>query len=172
VLIGSALTENWKARQEWITIIENRQKQCKKTDKDNLIKIDDSNHDTNRNENVHRICREFQEAVPNFAYLRQRFGDAQVSVADCSLRYFTDQPRVQMKFCEFIDIWEKTSLQRRGTNQETIAMVGADDDRAHDDGLLYLKDWHFVKAFPEYSAYDTPEMFQGASGMSKSHLET
>ncbi|CAG8509108.1 4032_t:CDS:1 [Paraglomus occultum] len=162
VLIGPALTENWRARQEWTGIIENRQERCKDRDK-NKDNIDDNNHDTNRNENVHRIRRESQNVVPNFAYLRQRFGDAQVSVANCSQRYFTDQPRVHMKFCEFIDIWKKTSLQRQGISQETIAIVNADGDRANDDELLYLKDWHFVKAFPEYSAYDTPEIFQGVS---------
>ena len=29
-----------------------------------------------------------------------------------------------------------------------------------DARLLYLKDWHFVKEFPHYKAYETPHYFQ------------
>lgn len=27
-------------------------------------------------------------------------------------------------------------------------------------GCLYLKDWHFVNAFPDYEAYTTPSLFK------------
>ncbi|XP_021650393.2 arginine-specific demethylase JMJ20 isoform X2 [Hevea brasiliensis] len=58
-------------------------------------------------------------------------------VADCGTREFTDQKRVEMTVSEFIDHWVE----------------------GNSNSLLYLKDWHFVKEYPEYVAYGTPLLF-------------
>ncbi|KAI1307259.1 2-oxoglutarate and iron-dependent oxygenase JMJD4 [Halotydeus destructor] len=77
----------------------------------------------------------------NVARLKTEFGCATVPVYDCQGKYYNSQPVMDMKFSEYLDYWE----QRK---------VGADER------LLYLKDWHFVRDFPCYEAYQVPEFFK------------
>ncbi|KAF7722222.1 JmjC domain-containing protein 4 [Apophysomyces ossiformis] len=75
--------------------------------------------------------------IPNFQALRERYGKARVQVADCIDRDFTDQRRTDMSFEEFVNLWQ---------DKETTSRY-------------YLKDWHFVRACPEYNAYQVPDIF-------------
>lgn len=52
-----------------------------------------------------------------------------------------------MSFKEFVDYWK--AVQKIDYEYEK-----------HDMKVLYLKDWHFVKHFPEYNAYETPIYFE------------
>ena len=52
-----------------------------------------------------------------------------------------------MSFREFIDYWRN------------VQNIDYEYDK-HDMKVLYLKDWHFVKQFPEYIAYETPVYFE------------
>lgn len=103
-LIGPALTQDWRARKEWVEPT-----------------------------NAHGAHTPAMQ--PRLEYLRQQFGEAKVTVADCQERDFNDQKRVDMKFKEFIDMFST--------------------------GRYYLKDWHMVKAFPNYHAYKVPDIFAG-----------
>ncbi|XP_076906342.1 arginine-specific demethylase JMJ20-like [Bidens hawaiensis] len=76
---------------------------------------------------------------PNLHFIASNFGSSKVQVADCGSREFSDQKRLDMSVAEFIDHWLKPSTVE------------------HDN--LYLKDWHFVKEYPEYTAYTTPLFF-------------
>ncbi|CAN6452021.1 unnamed protein product [Victoria cruziana] len=78
---------------------------------------------------------------PNLAFFSCHFGKSKVQVADCRTREFTDQKRKEMTVSEFIDHWQ------RGL------------DQGGNESLLYLKDWHFVKEYPNYVAYVTPHFF-------------
>ena len=51
-------------------------------------------------------------------------------------------PRLDMTVAQFADWWAKHN-------------AGEEPEQ-----LLYLKDWHFAAAFPDYTAYTTPEYFQ------------
>jgi hypothetical protein len=62
-----------------------------------------------------------------------------LQVADCDTREFTDQKRLEMSVTEFVEQW---------TNKDSI-----------EESVLYLKDWHFVKEYPDYTAYQTPPLF-------------
>ncbi|MFS7971729.1 putative transcription factor & chromatin remodeling &Metalloenzymes JmjC family [Helianthus anomalus] len=77
---------------------------------------------------------------PNLHFISSTFGNSKVQVADCGSREFTDQKRFDMTVAEFIDHWLKLSSVEHGN--------------------LYLKDWHFVKEYPEYTAYTTPPFFR------------
>ncbi|XP_062116192.1 arginine-specific demethylase JMJ20 isoform X2 [Humulus lupulus] len=66
-------------------------------------------------------------------------------------REFTDQKRVEMSVSEFVDQWIQGSVEEEGGNASTKVV--------RDKPLLYLKDWHFVKEYPEYTAYTTPLFF-------------
>ncbi|KZV52165.1 jmjC domain-containing protein 4-like [Dorcoceras hygrometricum] len=90
-----------------------------------------------------RACKEWVSAdgKPNLRFLSSQFGTSKVQVAECGTKEFTDQKRVEMSVSEFIDQWERIS------------------DAADGNSLLYLKDWHFVKEYPEYNAYSTPSFF-------------
>ncbi|KAF9939903.1 JmjC domain-containing protein 4 [Mortierella alpina] len=79
---------------------------------------------------------------PNFATLREQLCQTpvQVPVADCLTRDYTDQKRSAMDLREFLDEWEASS-------------------NADQSSRTYLKDFHFVKTFPDYDAYQTPEIF-------------
>ncbi|XP_073274322.1 arginine-specific demethylase JMJ20-like isoform X1 [Primulina huaijiensis] len=94
-----------------------------------------------------RACKEWVSAdgKPDLKFLSSRFGASKVQVAECDTKEFTDQKRVEMSVSEFIDRWERIS--------------GSDDGSADGNSLLYLKDWHFVKEYPEYNAYITPSFF-------------
>ncbi|TVU34050.1 hypothetical protein EJB05_15875 [Eragrostis curvula] len=77
---------------------------------------------------------------PNLGFFARNFPSPLVPVADCSSREFTDQKRLEMSMQEFVDHWAGNSEDHHGS-------------------LLYLKDWHFVKEYPDYVAYTTPTIF-------------
>lgn len=103
VLIGPALTQPWRARQEWVT----------------------------------------SEGKPDFDRLRSQLctQPVQVPVADCQSKDFSDQKRSTMDFKDFLDEWQAQS-------------------EAHQPARTYLKDFHFVRSFPDYGAYETPDIFR------------
>ncbi|GAV58306.1 Cupin_8 domain-containing protein [Cephalotus follicularis] len=74
---------------------------------------------------------------PNLQFFSSNFGLSKVQVADCGTREFTDQRRVEMFVSQFVNQWLHESKQ----------------------DCLYLKDWHFVKEYPQYLAYLTPLFF-------------
>ncbi|XP_002977533.2 jmjC domain-containing protein 4 isoform X2 [Selaginella moellendorffii] len=76
---------------------------------------------------------------PDLEFLARNFGGSKIQVADCGEREFTDQKRLEMTVSEFVTHWKSDDPERRA--------------------LLYLKDWHFVKEFPDYGAYETPIFF-------------
>ncbi|XP_057804465.1 arginine-specific demethylase JMJ20 [Salvia miltiorrhiza] len=86
------------------------------------------------------------DGKPNLRFFSDQFGGSRVQVADCAKREFTDQKRLEMSVSEFIEIWINSSNSDNG---------GADGKP-----LLYLKDWHFVKEYPDYVAYSTPVFFR------------
>ncbi|KAL2243690.1 UNVERIFIED_CONTAM: 2-oxoglutarate and iron-dependent oxygenase JMJD4 [Sesamum indicum] len=94
-----------------------------------------------------RACKDWvsDDGKPNLRFFSTHFGGSRVQVADCGTREFTDQKRIEMSVSEFIDRWLKLWISDNG---------GADGT-----SLLYLKDWHFVKEYPEYVAYRTPIFF-------------
>ncbi|XP_060204602.1 arginine-specific demethylase JMJ20 isoform X2 [Lycium barbarum] len=93
-----------------------------------------------------RACKDWvsPNGKPNLQFISTHFGKSKVQVADCGTREFTDQKRIEMTVSEFVDRWLRVSSDDNGDNSES---------------LLYLKDWHFVKEYPEYIAYRTPVDF-------------
>lgn len=89
-----------------------------------------------------RACKDWvsPNGKPNLHFFSTHFGKSKVQVADCGTREFTDQKRIEMTVSEFVDRW-------------------LHDGGAGGGSLLYLKDWHFVKEYPEYIAYRTPMDF-------------
>ena len=75
---------------------------------------------------------------PNFQILAELFPEAEVPVALCSTKEFNDQERVKMRMIDFVK-----KISEATENEE----------------ILYLKDWHLVKQFPNYHAYDVPLFF-------------
>ncbi|XP_052812566.1 2-oxoglutarate and iron-dependent oxygenase JMJD4-like isoform X2 [Mya arenaria] len=84
------------------------------------------------------------DGKPNIAYLRKHFGDAVVPVADCKVEQYSSHPKREMTLNEYLDYWQEYQAK----------------DYPPDLPCLYLKDWHFTKAFPDYTAYETPVYFQ------------
>ncbi|KAF9104850.1 JmjC domain-containing protein 4 [Mortierella sp. AM989] len=80
---------------------------------------------------------------PNFENLREQLctTPVQVPVADCQTKDFTDQKRSTMDLRTFLNEWEANSL-------------------ASTPSRTYLKDFHFVRTFPHYDAYETPDIFR------------
>nr|KAG5702396.1 hypothetical protein BaRGS_027483 [Batillaria attramentaria] len=72
--------------------------------------------------------------------------DATVPVADCKKKEFSAHVKQEMKMWEFLTYWKQ--LQDAGENGDV-----------HSDSL-YLKDWHFTRAFPDYEAYSTVGFFR------------
>nr|XP_016512716.1 PREDICTED: jmjC domain-containing protein 4-like [Nicotiana tabacum] len=99
-----------------------------------------------------RACKDWvsPNGKPNLHFISTHFGKSKVQVADCGTREFTDQKRIEMTVSEFVDHWLHLSSANNGGNC---------DCGAAGKPLLYLKDWHFVKEYPEYIAYRTPVDF-------------
>ncbi|KAF5180815.1 Jmjc domain-containing protein [Thalictrum thalictroides] len=100
-----------------------------------------------------RACKDwgFQDGKPNLHFFSTHFGNSKVQVAECGKREFTDQKRVEMSVSNFIDHWLAMS---------TKDSTDLSNCQENDESLLYLKDWHFVKEYPEYVAYTTPLLFR------------
>ncbi|XP_042038981.1 2-oxoglutarate and iron-dependent oxygenase JMJD4-like [Salvia splendens] len=94
-----------------------------------------------------RACKDWVsgDGKPNLRFISDQFGCSRVQVADCATREFTDQKRLEMSVSEFIQLW--------------ISSSSSDNGGADGKPLLYLKDWHFVKEYPDYAAYSTPVFF-------------
>uniref|UniRef100_A0A0A0LNV5 JmjC domain-containing protein n=2 Tax=Cucumis sativus TaxID=3659 RepID=A0A0A0LNV5_CUCSA len=88
-----------------------------------------------------------ENGQPNLSFFSTHFGKSRVQVADCSTKEFTDQKRVEMSVSEFIDQWCKEPIQEHGLSS---------NNGLTDKSVLYLKDWHFVKEYLNYTAYSTP----------------
>ncbi|XP_031406956.1 2-oxoglutarate and iron-dependent oxygenase JMJD4 isoform X2 [Punica granatum] len=97
-----------------------------------------------------RACRDWvsEGGKPNLHFFSTHFGKSRVQVADCGTREFTDQKRVEMSVSQFVDQW----LHCHGEDH-------ADVSTSERNSILYLKDWHFVKEYPVYTAYTTPLFF-------------
>ncbi|GMH21500.1 hypothetical protein Nepgr_023342 [Nepenthes gracilis] len=99
-----------------------------------------------------RACKDWVtvNGSPNLSFFSIHFGKSEVQVADCGYREFTDQKREEMSVSEFINHW----LAQSAGNHSTVVTEKYDGK-----SLLYLKDWHFMKEYPEYVAYATPLFF-------------
>lgn len=73
----------------------------------------------------------------NFKYLRSKFGNASVPVANCSKKYFDSHEKITMKLSDYLDYFENQNKEN----------------------LLYLKDWHCRKEFPLEDFYEVPKLF-------------
>ncbi|KAI8870836.1 Clavaminate synthase-like protein [Ramicandelaber brevisporus] len=118
VLLGSKFTSNWTARKEWVE----RQP----------------------------ISSE-RRPVPDFDELHGRFGgesgNVKVMVADCESREYSDQPRIEMSFGEYIQHWRQ---------QQQSSHTGEFDSTKANKRLLYLKDWHCSLSVPSRSSESAP----------------
>ncbi|XP_027190049.1 arginine-specific demethylase JMJ20 isoform X2 [Cicer arietinum] len=92
-------------------------------------------------------------AQPNLQFFSNHFGASKVQVADCDTRDFTDQKREEMLVSDFVE----RCLLIEGSAVRCDDQFGASN--GHNLYLPYLKDWHFVKEYPEYVAYTTPMFF-------------
>ncbi|KAG1347031.1 2-oxoglutarate and iron-dependent oxygenase JMJD4 [Cocos nucifera] len=99
-----------------------------------------------------RACSDWvtPDGRPNLPFFAHRFGKSLVQVADCCTRDFTDQKRLEMSVADFISHWLGLSVEKCTNDLNGSEKMGS---------LLYLKDWHFVKEYPDYVAYTTPAFF-------------
>ncbi|KAL7606786.1 hypothetical protein Lser_V15G17263 [Lactuca serriola] len=99
-----------------------------------------------------RACKDwvFDDGRPNLQFISSTFGTSKVQVADCGSREFTEQKRFDMSVSDFIAKWVDFS---------SVEHDNPSINKLNGKTLLYLKDWHFVKEYPEYKAYTTPLFF-------------
>ncbi|KAH9776293.1 JmjC domain-containing protein [Citrus sinensis] len=85
-----------------------------------------------------RACKDWvtENGQPNLLFFSTHFGKSKVQVADCGIREFTDQKRVEMSVSEFVKNWLENSIMENSN---------ASTNEANDKSVLYLKDWHFAK---------------------------
>ncbi|KAI3765856.1 hypothetical protein L2E82_15902 [Cichorium intybus] len=94
-------------------------------------------------------CRDwvFDDGKPNLQFISSTFGNSKVQVADCGSR---EQKRSDMSVSEFIT---------KSVDFSSVKHDNPSTNNLKGKTLLYLKDWHFVKEYPEYTAYTTPPFF-------------
>ena len=81
--------------------------------------------------------------TPDFNVLDILFGNYMVPVADCNKKYYNSQSTDDMEMREYINYWIEYI---KSNYSDTMP-------------LLYLKDWHCRKLFPNDPIYDVPEYF-------------
>lgn len=81
----------------------------------------------------------------NFDYLRSRIGNLDVPVADCNATYFNSHAKLELKFHDYLERWQ------RSTAEEPNCNVAKEN--------LYLKDWHLAAQLPAYEFYQVPKYF-------------
>jgi hypothetical protein len=105
-----------------------------------------------------RARQEWQkDGRPNIDYLAAQFGDASVPVANCSKEHFDSHSKSEMRMADYLDYWRRhmaSGKAGRGEDEEN-GPAGSKEG----EGLLYLKDWHFVKQNPDYRAYSVLPYF-------------
>ncbi|KAI0780906.1 Clavaminate synthase-like protein [Trametes elegans] len=73
----------------------------------------------------------------NWSFLTSQYGALEVTVADCSMRDFSDQRRATMLFADVVALWEQGEGQ-----------------------TLYVKDWHLARVLQtRHSSVPAPEPF-------------
>ncbi|CAL4067628.1 unnamed protein product, partial [Meganyctiphanes norvegica] len=82
------------------------------------------------------------DGQPKVNFFKEHFGAAEVPVANCDQKHYDSQEKKTYKINDYIHYWE--SLR---------------DPLSEKKQCLYLKDWHFVRDFPNYEAYITPKYF-------------
>ncbi|XP_024635274.1 2-oxoglutarate and iron-dependent oxygenase JMJD4 isoform X2 [Medicago truncatula] len=102
-----------------------------------------------------RACTDWvtPDGKPNLQFFFNHFGSSKVQVADCDTRDFTDQKREEMLVSDFLE----RCLEVEGS----AVQCSNENGECNGDSVSvpYLKDWHFVKEYPEYVAYITPTFF-------------
>ncbi|XP_017889963.1 jmjC domain-containing protein 4 [Ceratina calcarata] len=83
------------------------------------------------------------DGAPDFDVLDILFGDCTVPVADCNKKYYNSQSKDDMKMRDYLAYWTDF----------------AKDPYSKSMPLLYLKDWHCPKLFPNAPMYTVPEFF-------------
>uniref|UniRef100_A0A2P2ICK6 2-oxoglutarate and iron-dependent oxygenase JMJD4 n=2 Tax=Hirondellea gigas TaxID=1518452 RepID=A0A2P2ICK6_9CRUS len=84
-----------------------------------------------------------ENGTPNVEHFATHYGSYEVPVANCGQKHFDSQQKKTLILQDYINYWK----HERNTDTEA------------DSKCLYLKDWHFVKAFPEQKVYTTPQFF-------------
>lgn len=82
------------------------------------------------------------DGAPDLDALSARFGSATVPVTDCDSQCCTT-----MRFADFARYWRDRQHDGRCASPATRP-------------LLYLKDWHMARRFPDHGAYATPALFR------------
>lgn len=93
----------------------------------------------------------------NFHHFKESFGNAQLNVAECGVRDFSDQRRRQMTMSEYIDYWCRHRAMRADEGKTEAGLSPAEIEEAK--AILYNKDWHYVKQNPGKIAYTLPLIF-------------
>lgn len=83
------------------------------------------------------------DGAPDFDVLEILFGDCVVPVADCNKKYYNSQSKDDMKMRDYLAYWTEF----------------AKDPYSKSMPLLYLKDWHCPRLFPNAPMYTVPEFF-------------
>ncbi|CAI8597629.1 unnamed protein product [Vicia faba] len=90
---------------------------------------------------------------PNLQFFSTHFGSSKVQVADCDTRDFTDQKREDMLVSDFV----RLCFKYEGSAVQCSNQIGVSNGDSA--SVPYLKDWHFVKEYPDYVPYITPMFF-------------
>ncbi|XP_054282917.1 2-oxoglutarate and iron-dependent oxygenase JMJD4-like isoform X1 [Macrosteles quadrilineatus] len=90
-------------------------------------------------------CRYYwvKDNKPNFHYILEKYGDAQVPVADCSDKYYNSQKKEEQVLNTFLEYWKSYVCNNYSPELP----------------CYYLKDWHFMREFPDEKIYQVPSFF-------------
>ncbi|ALC40234.1 CG7200 [Drosophila busckii] len=101
--------------------------------------------DTNGNANANVSSTVSEHTHINFDYLKSRIDNLDVPVADCNAMYFNSHAKLEFKFYDYLERWQ------RNLENATNSNVAKDN--------LYLKDWHLAAQMPAYKFYHVPKYF-------------
>ncbi|KAL7568738.1 hypothetical protein ACA910_021731 [Epithemia clementina (nom. ined.)] len=144
------LTDDWRACREWVTVAKN---------------------EDNDNDNKEGTDNKLPRYIPNLNYLAQEFGSDSVSVqmqTHKGLGPTRPTPCDDMTVQEYVDWWMSHHSSQQNQQDKTTGVSSSGSDASFPSSspprettpLLYLKDWKFVAAHPQYNAYEWPIYFR------------
>ncbi|XP_034190454.1 jumonji domain containing 4 [Osmia lignaria lignaria] len=83
------------------------------------------------------------DGAPDFDVLDILYGNCVVPVADCNKKYYNSQSKDDMEMKDYLNYWTEYAKSNYSDSMP----------------LLYLKDWHCPKLFPNAPMYNVPEYF-------------
>ena len=125
-------------------------------------------HGNNKNDNWHIYDKwTNKKGDISYKYLRDKYGETIVDVADCGNKSYSDQQRSSMTLSNYLSYLQQQQHKQKTSNNPLNKWLDnikegklSKFDLKHTANILYCKDWHIVRDLKsDCPFYSTPHLF-------------